>query len=53
MLFLTLASIDWTKIGLVVGIMVAIGLFFGLLIILISKFCVVKEDTAFIAVTKQ
>ncbi|MBR5250769.1 MAG: RnfABCDGE type electron transport complex subunit B [Clostridia bacterium] len=44
MLFLTLASIDWTKIGLVVAIMVAIGLVFGLLIILISKFCVVKED---------
>ena len=44
MLFLTLASIDWTKIGIVVGVMAAIGLFFGLLIILISKFCVIKED---------
>jgi electron transport complex protein RnfB len=37
-------EIDWTKFGLVVAIMAGIGLFFGLLIVFISKFCAIKAD---------
>lgn len=42
--FLILASVNWTTVGIVVAIMSGIGLVFGLLIILISKFCVIKEN---------
>lgn len=37
-------DIDWTKFFVVVGVMAGIGLIFGVLIIVISRFCVVKTD---------
>lgn len=43
-MFLAATSVDWGKFFIVVGIMAGIGLIFSLLIILISKYCVVHED---------
>ncbi len=43
-MILAATSVDWSKFFIVVGIMAGIGLIFSLLIILISKYCVVHED---------
>jgi len=42
--YLLLASINWSTFGLVVGIVSAIAVIFGVLIAIISKLCAVKED---------
>lgn len=41
---LLLAPINWSTFGLVVGIVCAIALVFGILIVIVSKLCAVKED---------
>lgn len=53
MTFLILASVNWVTVGIVVAIMAGIGLVFGLLIILISKFCVIKENPKIAEINAQ
>ncbi len=43
-MFLASTSVDWSKFFIVIGIMAGIGLVFALLIVLVSKYCVVNED---------
>lgn len=51
--YLILAPINWKTFGLVVGIVFAIALIFGILIVVISKLCAVKEDERIGAVSEH
>ncbi len=44
MQYLFLASINWTSVGIVLGIMAVLAVLFAVLILIISKLCFVKED---------
>lgn len=41
---LILASINWGKVGIVIGIVALLAVVFAVLILVVSKFCSVKED---------
>ena len=50
---LLLASIDWSVFGLVIGIIAAIAIVFGILITIVSKLCAVKENEKVEAVQER
>ena len=48
-----LASVQWDKVGIVIGIAAGLAVVFAVLILLVSKFCAVKTDEKVSAISEQ
>ena len=48
-----LANINWSTLGIVIGVMAVVSVIFAILIITVSKLCAVKEDEKAVAIQEK